>query len=440
MQLNGVPSVKDTFFQHKVLTRILHRPSYESLKNCLNELKANASSVPTTLGGGLNGHLGLLLSDAVYGPLANNVLFVTPVHPGPFVPPVGGTGPQIDAAKDVWKDLCSTFQICHATEQALIAQVVEIIDPSYLRAILNTATGRYADNIRALLQHLFDTYGKVTPQQVMSKEQDLLAMHYDLSHPVDIIFNAIEEYSELADHANQPLTAMQLINLAYVIFAKQPILLQDLRDWNRMPAPDRTWTNMKTHLRTAQDDLNALPNASALYHQQVPYPHQANIATIADAVAQRLMDVQAHYEQTNPDSYGPPPVAPPTVPSQAPVPPPIPDPIIDMANAAQTRDAALVTQMQQMMQQLMTDTSGQNGRQHNNRGGRGRTGNRSRANNNNSNTNNIRTPMPRQYCWTHGCCAHNGSQCNYKATGHKNDATFHNMMGGSTTGCYWMQA
>mmetsp|Transcript_2257 Transcript_2257/g.3160 ORF Transcript_2257/g.3160 Transcript_2257/m.3160 type:complete len:119 (-) Transcript_2257:1010-1366(-) len=87
MQLNQVRSVKDTFFQHKVLTRIHHNPSYESLKNCLNELKANSSSVPTTLGGGMHGHLGLLLSDAIYGPLAYNVLFVIAVHPGPFFLP-----------------------------------------------------------------------------------------------------------------------------------------------------------------------------------------------------------------------------------------------------------------------------------------------------------------------------------------------------------------
>ena len=100
-------------------------------------------------------------------------------------------GPQIDAAKDVWKELCSTFQVCHATEQVLITPVIEIIDPSYLRAMLNTATGRYAANIRALLLHLFTTYGKVTPQQTMSKEHDIATMHYDLSHPVDIVFNAI---------------------------------------------------------------------------------------------------------------------------------------------------------------------------------------------------------------------------------------------------------
>ena len=50
MQLNRVPSVRDTYFQHKVLTRINQRPTYASLQNCLNELKANASSVPSTLG------------------------------------------------------------------------------------------------------------------------------------------------------------------------------------------------------------------------------------------------------------------------------------------------------------------------------------------------------------------------------------------------------
>ena len=92
-------------------------------KTAFNELKANASSVPMTLGGGTHGHLGLVLSDIIYGTLTNNVLFVTPQNPGPFAPPAGATGAQIEAAKDVsWKELCNTFQICQATEQALIAQ------------------------------------------------------------------------------------------------------------------------------------------------------------------------------------------------------------------------------------------------------------------------------------------------------------------------------
>jgi hypothetical protein len=156
-----IPSVKDTYFQHKVLTKIHGKPTYESLQTAFTELKANASSVPSTLGGGQHGHLGLLLSNARYTALPNSLPWTTPGNPGPFAPPAIGTGPQIDAAKDVWKDLKQTFELCQATEKALIAQIVETIDPIYLRALLNRATGQYSVSIHALVTHLFNTYGKM---------------------------------------------------------------------------------------------------------------------------------------------------------------------------------------------------------------------------------------------------------------------------------------
>ena len=45
----------------------------------------------------------------------------------------------------------------------------------------------------------------------------------------------------------------------------------------------------------------------------------------------------------------------------------------------------------------------------------------------------------RKYCWMHGSCAHTGKECNRKAEGHKDDASFTNMLGGSSSGCYWLQ-
>jgi hypothetical protein len=94
-------------------------------------LKANAGSVPSTLGGRQHGHLGLLLSNARYTALAHALNWVSPGNTGPFLPPLAGTGPQIEGAKDVWKELKQTFELCQATEKALIAQVVESIDPIY---------------------------------------------------------------------------------------------------------------------------------------------------------------------------------------------------------------------------------------------------------------------------------------------------------------------
>ena len=96
-----IPSVNDTYFQHKLLTRIHGQPTYETLQTLSTEIKANASSVPSTLGGGHYGHLGLILSDDRYATLAHTVPWVSPANPGPFVPPAAGTGPQIEAAKDL---------------------------------------------------------------------------------------------------------------------------------------------------------------------------------------------------------------------------------------------------------------------------------------------------------------------------------------------------
>jgi hypothetical protein len=160
----SIPSVKDTYFQHKVLTKIHGQPTYESLQNLFTELKANASSVPSTLGGGQNGHLGQMLYDVRYAALPHATPWVSPGNPGPFVPPAAGTNPQIEAAKDVWKELKQEFELCQATEKVLIAQLVDSIDPIYLRAMLNRATGQYSSSIRTLLLHLFNTYGKITPQ------------------------------------------------------------------------------------------------------------------------------------------------------------------------------------------------------------------------------------------------------------------------------------
>jgi hypothetical protein len=94
----------------------------------------------------------------------------------------------------------------------------DAIDPIYLRSLLNRATGQYATSIRAVVAHLFTTHGTIMPQQVKAKEQAIFGMHYDISQPVDVVFNSIEDLADLAEHANSPMSAQQQIDLAYAIF------------------------------------------------------------------------------------------------------------------------------------------------------------------------------------------------------------------------------
>jgi hypothetical protein len=160
---------------------------------------------------------------------ASHPFWVTPGNPGPFVPPVNGTGPQIEAARDVWRGLNHAFEACQATDKALVAQLVESIDSICLRSMLNRTTGQCSGSVRAILQQSFRTHGKVTPQQVKAKDVESCNMHCDVSQPVDAIFNCVDDLSDLADHAMSPspMTDQQMVDLDHVVFAKHPLLQPD---------------------------------------------------------------------------------------------------------------------------------------------------------------------------------------------------------------------
>ena len=59
---NTVPNYWETLFEYQDLSPIHSEPTYESLHKLVNQFKANACSVHTTLGGGQYGHLGFILT------------------------------------------------------------------------------------------------------------------------------------------------------------------------------------------------------------------------------------------------------------------------------------------------------------------------------------------------------------------------------------------
>ena len=78
-----------TYFPHSSTTPIRGEPSYKSLKKLKNELRANASSVDSDLGGGDHGYLGLVLSETEYRRICPDDPFEPPEFPGPLRIPRG---------------------------------------------------------------------------------------------------------------------------------------------------------------------------------------------------------------------------------------------------------------------------------------------------------------------------------------------------------------
>ena len=94
---------KDSYFEHPVLITIRGETTYETLHHLKNELKSNASSVPTTLGGGNHGYLGMVLTPAEYCIISPNGPFTQLPNPGVLVPNPNGTAAQIASAENNYR-------------------------------------------------------------------------------------------------------------------------------------------------------------------------------------------------------------------------------------------------------------------------------------------------------------------------------------------------
>ena len=114
-----------TNFVYSELTNIPGQPNYDLLKRIKDELKCNAASVPSDLGGGGHGHLGKVLTPAEYA-LVSPVPYVNPIHLGPLVIPAGP--PAVPAymrqeMRDTHKEQVRVFREADNVEKALKKQM-----------------------------------------------------------------------------------------------------------------------------------------------------------------------------------------------------------------------------------------------------------------------------------------------------------------------------
>jgi hypothetical protein len=430
MASNGI-NYRETYFEFPELTKIHGEPTSESLFKLRNELKANAQSVYSHLSDGTHGHLALVLSDAQYALLTNQA-FVRPAHPGPLVIPAGTTAVMATAMKDAHVEEIRLFREVQGVEKALIQQIVQAVEAPYLIALRERTSNSLRGTVNAILDHLQTVYGRVSPQMLEDRDQELRNMTYNTKYPIDIVFNAVEDFVDFADLGQQPLTTRQTIAKAYVILNKTRRFKTDITDWNRKPEIDKTWTNFKTHFRRAHQEFRETTDITLEASEL-----QRNNAHLVQQVVEGLQHVMA-----------PEPTA--DEPTEL---------MLQLANSVTTQQQ--LTQQIQHMQQAMALLSSQVATQQNqppphpqppayyppqptyyplnppfqSRGGRGRSsfGHQGRSGRGDSGRGRQRNTSI--YCWTHGGCGHTSAACLAKLPGHQDTATFANKMAGNTLRC-----
>ena len=141
MMLTSSVNYKDFFLEHPFLTTIRGEPTHETLHHLKNKLKANASSVTNTLGGGNHGYLGMVLTPVDYCRIAPKNPFTRLPNPGILVPNPNGTATQISSAETYHRLTKKLYLETVLLERAFIQQTIEAINTKYLAALRNPVTG-----------------------------------------------------------------------------------------------------------------------------------------------------------------------------------------------------------------------------------------------------------------------------------------------------------
>ena len=106
-----------TYFKYPNPTPINGKPTNKSLKRLKAELRANASSVDTDLGGGDHGYLGLILTDAEYANVAATP-FLPPNFPAALTIPANATTVQALELRKTHKEESRLFRECKNVKKA----------------------------------------------------------------------------------------------------------------------------------------------------------------------------------------------------------------------------------------------------------------------------------------------------------------------------------
>jgi hypothetical protein len=153
-------------FPNSSLPKVAGEPTFEDLKVIRRLLKTNAMSVSSYVGGGLHGHLGIIMTNEEYFVIAADV-FRVPNNPGASDEVVAGmTAAVIAEMTRLYREATQLYRTYHNVDQAIKKLIIEAFDDAYLNALSDEIVGYANCTPLQLLTHLLTYYAMIAPTEL----------------------------------------------------------------------------------------------------------------------------------------------------------------------------------------------------------------------------------------------------------------------------------
>jgi hypothetical protein len=252
-------------FEKPVLTKVTGKPTYISVTLLTKEVYANAKAIRSNHGGGLNGHLGVVMSAPTYYARAN-VAYIAPAHPGTMADQTGATAAQIEAAKQAYRTAQTDANLHEAVNTGLKAQIVAAVNRRYIKCLEDEAFGLADVQSHTILEHLQTKYVTLTDNDLEANRNQLSAP-FNPADDIETLWDRIEFIQTLATKGNEAISDKVAMNFVLAQIELTGVMTIDTQAWRKKSDNEKTMDNFQEHFEAAiKEHARQLTTASTGYH------------------------------------------------------------------------------------------------------------------------------------------------------------------------------
>jgi hypothetical protein len=260
----------------ETVTKIHGQPTSHDLTNLEKEIISILANIPTTLGGGNHGHVGVIMDQLDYNTMTTGIDFVNPVNPGIY--PAGlalnaaaGTRAREEA---IHKELIAQFETFEGVKLGTKDLILEAVDNEYLSEIEHDTLGFLNQTPRQMIEHLLTRGGALD----FADTKDLLSERdgeWNVTENPQIYFNRVEKAIKglIRNGINSDLNERRDIALFQLKATGE--FDPAVREWEAKPAADKTWANIKTFISAEYAKENKQNKLSAKHFKVNTMQEQA---------------------------------------------------------------------------------------------------------------------------------------------------------------------
>jgi hypothetical protein len=286
----------------QAVTKVHGQPTNTDIDLLEEELIAIAATVATALGGGNNGHAGMLLADAEYAALAPGTPFIQPAKPGIY--PDGVTNANRARLEAEHKEQVRKFETYVGVAMGLKDLIQSAIDNDYLLELRQERIAYLNVTPMQMITHLRDRWGSVDFVDISALFAACDAP-WNVAEVPTIYFNRVEKAVKQLARASIIIDQRAMMNKALKCLKDCGDFEPAIRKWEAKPVVSQTWDNLKRLMTTEysrahkQDSTSARATGFASAHNVVEELAEATEEIIANLTKKHAQRIEALVKSNN---------------------------------------------------------------------------------------------------------------------------------------------